>query len=839
MKINPKVFKFTSYRLDQKKSRAIFCYEIEFAGGTSVRFEEELIFPQAFTIKNIPKDLLDELLSSLHVILGISYYKIYCPKKIELSRLISKEQADFWNTVYRKGLGEFFYRNNINPINLIKFPYDIKKRPVSHRLIRKNRSLVGIGGGKDSIVAVELLKQQKEDIAALLVETQKNDPIARGVIDRMKIGALVVERRMDKKIFETLPGSYNGHIPISAIFAFLGYFMAVIYDYSNVIVGNEFSSNFGNLKHKGEEVNHQWSKSLEFERLFQDYANKFLSPDIAYFSLLRPFYEIRIAEMFAKHKKYFPIFSSCNRNFRINKARPGTKWCGECPKCVFTWTMLSAFLSKKELVKIFHKNLYEDNRLMLLFADILGYGKMKPFDCVGTFDESRAALFLAKDKFKDSLVMQKFVKKIKNPNELIEAVFNINSAPTLPARFKLLGMKKILILGYGKEGRVSKKYLKKYFPKIKIGVADQSDGVNYLKKQRDYDLAIKTPGLPKEQVAIPYTTATNLFFSQIKNFTIGVTGSKGKSTTASLIFSILQAAGKKVRLLGNIGSPMLEVLLHPVDPEEIFVIELSSYQLDDIQYSPDISVVLNLFPEHMNYHGGVEKYYAAKKNIVKFQNQKDAFVFNQANLELKKWLPDVISQKVIFNGADLKDIKVSLLGGHNMENVKAAMTVAGLMGVSRKDMKEGIEGFKSLPHRLELVRELKGIKFYDDAISTTPESTIAAINSFAEVDTIFLGGLDRGYDFSKLAMVVNRSKIRNIVFFPDSGEKIEKLLLKKSKKKYNILHTKNMEEAVDFAFANTKIGGICLLSTASPSYSVWENFEEKGNRFKEAIFGLK
>ena len=839
MRPNPKVFEFTSYKLDLKKSKVVLRYKIEFSNSPDLDFKEEIIFPKPFKLKNIPKELLEEALLGLHIISGISYYKIYCPKKIRLLKSISKSQAEFWNAVYQKGLGEFFYRNNINLKNLIKFPFDAEKKAVSQRLVRKNRSLVGIGGGKDSIVSVELLKKQKEIITALTIETQKMDPIAERVIEKMGIEALRIERHMDDKIFGTFPEAYNGHVPISAIFAFLGYFSALMYDYSSVIVSNEFSSNFGNVNYNGEEVNHQWSKSIEFEELFQKYTKENICPDVTYFSLLRPFYEIRIVEMFSEHKKYFSTFSSCNRNFRIHKERPKTLWCGECPKCIFVWTLLSAFLSREELIKIFNKNLYNDEKLLPLFMDILGYGKMKPFDCVGTFDESRAALFLAKDKFADSFIVQKTVSRIKNANRLIEEVLKTNDAPAMPAKFKPFGMNNVLILGYGKEGAVTKKYLKKNFPKIKISVADQKSDKNYLEKQKDFDLIIKTPGLPKELVTRPYTTATNLFFSQIQNLTIGVTGSKGKSTTASLIFSILKSAGKKVRLLGNIGTPMLGVLLAPIDPEEIFVIELSSYQLDDLQYSPNIAVALNLFPEHMNYHGNVEKYYLAKKNIIKFQNPSDTFIFNRNNQELKKWLPDVRAEKVSFNEIEAGDVKNSLLGQHNVENIKAAMAVADVLKISKKFIKLGIENFQSLSHRLEFVGEFKGIKFYDDAISTTPESTIAAINSFPEVDTIFLGGLDRGYDFSKLAIAIHGSKIINIVFFPDSGKKIEEVLRKKSKKKYKILHTKSMQEAVKFAATNTVASGICLLSSASPSYSLWKNFEEKGDEFKKAVHLLE
>lgn len=827
----PKSFEFVSYNFSPSKRWAVFRYRINFFNKNLLEFKEVIIFPQPCQVKNIPVELLEGALSGLHLMLGISYYKIYCPKKIILSNPISKEQAEFWNTVYQKGLGEFFYRNKMDPKGLINFPYDKKLKIFSRSLVRKNRALIGIGGGKDSIVAAELLKEQSEDIVAFLVETQKKDFISERVISEMKIGSLAIERRMDEKIFDTFKGGYNGHVPVSAIFAFLGYFSAILYDYSSVIVSNEFSSNFGNIKYKGEEINHQWSKSQEFEKLFGDYARNFLSPDITYFSLLRPFYEIQIAEMFSKYKKYFSVFSSCNRNFRIHKERPQALWCGECPKCIFVWTMLSAFLSKKELLKIFGKNLYDDEALLPLFQDVLGFGKMKPFDCVGTFDEAQAALFLAKDKFKDSFIVKIFIDKIKNPDVLVKKVFKLNNAPTLPARFKLLGVKNALILGYGKEGMVTEKYLKKYFPKIKIGIADKKDGENYLEKQEEYDIAIKTPGIPRSLVKIPCTTATNLFFSSVKNNKIiGVTGSKGKSTTASLIYEILKTAGKDVVLVGNIGSPMLEDLLNPIPENRIFVAELSSYQLDDIEYSPNISVATNLFPEHMNYHGNIEKYYAAKKNIINFQNAGDYFVYNSKNKILCDWAKKIKSDKVVFSDISLDKFKTNLLGEHNKDNVRAAIAAARLLNIKDNIIRKALEIFQPLPHRLEFVGEFRGIKFYDDAISTTPESTIAAIKTISNVKTIFLGGEDRGYDFRELEKELRKRKIENIVLFPDSGKRILK-----SKKGFSILETSSMKEAVEFAFANTKIGETCLLSTASPSYSLWKNFEEKGSEFQKWV----
>lgn len=395
---------------------------------------------------------------------------------------------------------------------------------------------------------------------------------------------------------------------------------------------------------------------------------------------------------------------------------------------------------------------------------------------------------------------------------------------------------KILILGYGKEGRATKKFLKKYIPDAEIGIADKNLNANYLDEQLNYDLVIKTPGIPKKFITKPYTTATNIFFANINNIVIGVTGTKGKSTTVSLIFNILKNAGKQVYLLGNIGKPMLEELLKPVSDKSIFVLELSSYQLDDCNYSPHISVVLDLFPEHMNYHGDVKNYYQAKKNIVTNIKDKDYFIYNPRFEELKKWANEIKCSSIPFEKTKIDLKNINLIGEHNLENIRAAITVAHLLKVSDEIITKSIKTFEPLPHRLQKVGIFKKITFYDDAISTTPESTVFAIETLKNIGTIFLGGEDRGYDFHKLAETILKYKIENIVLFPDSGDTINNLIGKiNGKTGPRTLKTKSMEDAVKFAYRFTLSDKICLLSCASPSYSLWKNFEEKGNEFQKYV----
>ena len=395
-------------------------------------------------------------------------------------------------------------------------------------------------------------------------------------------------------------------------------------------------------------------------------------------------------------------------------------------------------------------------------------------------------------------------------------------------------MKNVAVLGFGKEGEATKEYLNTNFPELRVDILDQKFNNDYLKNQVNYDILVKTPGIPKDKIKVPYTTATNMFFSEVKtqgNKIIGVTGSKGKSTTASLIYHMLKEAEKNVFLLGNIGTPMLLVLSQDIKSDAIFVVELSSYQLDDIKFSPNIAVLTNLFPEHMDYHQGIKNYYDAKKNIIKFQQNGDVFVYNAENKKTMGWLKDIKSKAIPFaKSIPLRDSEIPLMGEHNKDNIKVAISVVKEFGVGDETIKSAIKTFKSLPHRLEFVGEFKGIKFYDDAISTTPESTIMAIEAIKNVGTIFLGGQDRGYNFSQLEKTIKKYKIKNVVLFPNSGQRILK-----SRKGFNILNTKSMEEAVKFAFEFTKKGSICLLSCASPSYSLWKNFEEKGDQYKEFI----
>ncbi len=865
-KNKPQAFIFKSFHLDKTEGKINF----EYAFDNGLKFIETISLPKTkVDWTKINNTLLNSALFNLHLALGIGYYKAYCPKKIIIqSGKLNHEQAQFWNKLYLNGLGEFFYQNKIDPRGLINFPASSNKTTATAHSF-KDRCLSPIGGGKDSCLSAELLKSLNKEFTLISLRDSLIQKETSKVIREKRI---IIGREMDSILFDlNKQGVLNGHIPISAIYSWVCVVMAIIYDYRHIVFANEASANFGNTHYHGLEINHQYSKSFAFEQDLSAYLHKFVSPDLNYFSLLRPCSELKITREFSNHKKYFSSFSSCNRNFKITQSSE-KRWCGECPKCAFTFTLMSAFNGLATMKKIFGHNLLADKKLLPLFQELWGEKRIKPFDCVGTPEEVQAALLLAsrQKSFQKSYIVKYFLthiaKKIKQPEKLIAASLKDSSDHAVPEDFK-----KILILGWGEEGQALYKYYRGLYPRLPLWIADQNKftapkdklvktfyGKEYLDKLNDFELIAKGPGIsnwePKIISAVDngveLTSVAKIFFAKHRERIIGVTGTKGKSTTSSLIYAILKASGKEVYLVGNIGANPLE-LLNKSD-KALFVYELSSYQLSVLPYSPHIAVFIDLFPDHLPYHRGFNNYAQAKANISLHQNKTDYFIFNGAypfikNLA-KKSLAKTIeyaNKKKEINGflyyenkkvISLKDI--NLPGEHNLKNITAALTVAKLLKVNDKVIARSLSTFKGLSHRLELIGKYQGIEFYDDAISTTPESTLAAIEYLGpKLNSIFLGGEDRGYDFKQLAKKIASLDIAAIILLPDSGKRIKEALVKAYGQKPlpKILATESMSTAVKFAYQHTSPSKVCLLSTASPSYSLFKNFKEKGDLFQKFV----
>lgn len=432
-------------------------------------------------------------------------------------------------------------------------------------------------------------------------------------------------------------------------------------------------------------------------------------------------------------------------------------------------------------------------------------------------------------------------------------------------RIQDLSNKNVCILGFGREGRAMADALLESAKGCEITVADKNEktvvskefrsqtGAGWLTNLETFDVLIKSPGIPPLPELIHFkdklTTSTQIFFDSIKDtgaIIVGVTGSKGKSTTSTLIHHILKAAGKDTHLIGNIGEAAI-AHLKDAKSNTIFVHELSSYQLMDLTSSPEIAVVTAFFPEHLDYHGSLDAYLEAKKHIARFQTDKDTVIFNASSPEAKLIASEGEGKKI---GFSIKDAPVTsedilLRGEHNLSNIAAAWTVCEVLGVEKESAMRTITTFQGLPHRLESLGIIDGIEWVNDSISTTPESAIAALDAFDKrVSVIILGGQDRGYDFTPLAEKIKNSPwIRMAILLPDSGTVIGKAL-EHAGAAVILSNAETLEEAVKTARKaaldpkpEDGTVPVVVLSPAAPSYGHYKNFEERGELFRRAVRG--
>jgi len=427
--------------------------------------------------------------------------------------------------------------------------------------------------------------------------------------------------------------------------------------------------------------------------------------------------------------------------------------------------------------------------------------------------------------------------------------------------------KSILILGFGREGVDTFLFLRKFFPGNTIGIADANEeakirnqqalkdgninwylGKDYLKAIEHHDVVIKTPGIPIHILEIEKAfkqgkiiSQAEIFFNECPGTIIGITGTKGKSTTTSLIYEILKSAGLKAYLVGNIGNPILN-FLRKAKPSDFFVYELSCHQLYNLTKSPHISVLLNIFPEHLDYYKNFKEYADSKSAITKYQSKDDYLVFDAQNKTTKLIAQKSKAKKIAINAKNISKIipikNIPLLGEHNLKNVGAAIEVAKILKIPKNKIALAIKNFKPLEHRLEKVGTHRGITFYNDALATIPEATIGAIDALGkDVQTIMLGGFDRNIKFESFAKKIVNNKIQTVILFPTTGEKIWKEIQKRLRKGRVMKHffVDNMNDAVKIAYKNTDKGKICLLSTACTSFSIFKDYREKGEAFKKYV----
>lgn len=440
--------------------------------------------------------------------------------------------------------------------------------------------------------------------------------------------------------------------------------------------------------------------------------------------------------------------------------------------------------------------------------------------------------------------------------------------------------KKIIILGFGKEGQSTYRFIRKNLPEQKIYIADVSNknanliendknvetvfGENYLEDLNEYDIIMKSPGISfagmdisKIESKIKSQLELLLEYINVKT-TIGVTGSKGKSTTSSLIYQVLKEQDKECLLLGNIGVPVFDCI-EDMTEETTVVLEMSSHQLEFMKASPNISILLNIYEEHLDHYNSLEEYAEAKMNIGRYQKEEDYFLYNSDNKMIQECLNRFNNNEhrkcaVSFNGNIInssfsniyikddyicvKDKKLynineerELVGVHNLNNIMFVLGVCDILQLDIEKATKTINTFKGLPHRIEYVGKYDDIIFYNDSIATIPEAAMNSVKALKKVNTLIFGGMDRGINYNEFIDFLNTGIVENLICMPDTGYKIADKL----DSKLNVYKVENLEEAVSIAKDVTKKDMICLLSPAAASYGFFKNFVEKGEKYKEIV----
>jgi hypothetical protein len=380
-------FVFEDYQFDP----ATRLLELHYGMDDALHFTEKYKFD--FDYVDYDEAALDRALQALFFLAGVSYYKMYIPPEIVIKRgELDGGMAGFFSKTYQRGLGEFWYVNQLDPHTPVTFPSNADN--VEPLTAAKNEGLlVAIGGGKDSLVSIEILRDKE----ALTTWSLNHRPQLTPLVERIGLPHAWVEREWDPQIMElNKQDAMNGHVPISGIFACVGTIVAILAGKRDVVMSNEQSANEPTLLYQGVPINHQYSKSEEFERDYQRYLKHVFGDSLRYYSFLRPLSEVRIGELFAKFgfEKYKDVFSSCNRAFVHGSDH--MSWCGECSKCAFVFMALTPFVPREKLEALWGgKNLLLDPALEATYRKLLGIEGDKPLDCVGDIKESRAAMRLA------------------------------------------------------------------------------------------------------------------------------------------------------------------------------------------------------------------------------------------------------------------------------------------------------------------------------------------------------------------------------------------------------------------------------------------------------------
>ena len=372
-------FLYNDFKIFENDETIVIEYNFEIENLSKFTPKVEIL-KKNFSFKNINSNIVKNIVFNLGMIEAISYFKATCsPQFIIKCGKLDCFQEKWFKKLFYLGLGEFRFVNNINAQEdeFVNFISEGEKFELAENTEELDGIIIPVGGGKDSNVTLDLLKDYKNKSLAFRIGSNKVSTECAKVAGFNYDEIIEVKRSIDKNLIDlNSKGFLNGHTPFSAMVAFLTYLCSYLLGKKYVALSNEASANESNVE--GENINHQYSKTIEFENDFREYAEKYLKANVEYFSMLRPISELQIAMLFSKLERFHPIFKSCNVG---SKSEPW-KWCCNCPKCLFVYTILSPFLYKEKLVEMFNQDLFEKENLLKTFIELCGYGETKPFECV-------------------------------------------------------------------------------------------------------------------------------------------------------------------------------------------------------------------------------------------------------------------------------------------------------------------------------------------------------------------------------------------------------------------------------------------------------------------------
>lgn len=823
-------------------------------------------------------------LELLHLVAGVSYYKAGLTRRIECRAPgVLDGISGFLTELYVQGLAELAFVNKVDITSLVNFPVEeqkVRDQGNGRRLILPRRALIAMGGGKDSLVGLDRMQAAGVEVMPVCVGGSAliGDTVRAAGLPLIRIG-----RKLAPELAcMNRAGAWNGHIPVTAVNSAILVCAAILYGYRFVVFSNERSADEATLVDaSGRDVNHQYSKSSAFEAAFRQVIAAQVSPDIEYFSILRQHSELEVVREFAELKEFHGVFSSCNRNFHLDGPRVTDRWCRDCPKCRFAALSLALFLSPEEVIAIQGGDLLDDRGQEEGFRALCRLGRDKPLECIGEAGESRAALAAlgSRQGWSEKAVVQALLPELEEvgaasldvllersgrhfiPHEILERLAVAHLAPG-----------RVAILGMGLEGQAAWRFLRSHDPETPITLAAEKPPDPAFQAQlaeRDrvvigpfseaalegFDSLVRSPGISPYRESLQRAASAGVRFSSPSSLwfeahpgaqTVCITGTKGKSTTSALLAHMLAACGYRVRLAGNIGTPLLDCDDRDVD---WWVVELSSYQLADLQARPTVSVLLNLSPEHLDWHQGKQNYRRDKLRLAELAGRRP-LVVNAADPDLAeefsgrlnvRWFNNKEGIRVehgalLDGGARLPaEIPRGLPGSHNLANVAAALTVLRVIGPDLEPGIRSIASFRSLPHRLQPVGDRNGMRYVNDSISSTPVATVAALETFAgEKITLLIGGLDRGLDWAGSIKRIKKLAPCAIIGLPDSGPRLVQEMKEAGVCPQHGLHVvDDLEGAIKLANELTPQGGLVLLSPGAPSFPRYNDYRDRGRRFSE------